>query len=74
MSGRRPRLTLDDYERGIVAGDRAVLARAITLVESVSPRDEATAQAAMRAVAAAYSVAARKPSPADPVLKRVEKA
>lgn len=40
----------------------------------VHARDEATAEIAMRAVAAAYSVAARKPSPADPVLKRVEKA
>jgi thymidine phosphorylase len=40
----------------------------------VHARDEATAETAMRAVAAAYSVAARKPSPADPVLKRVEKA
>ncbi len=31
---RRRDLSLDDYERGIVAGDRAVLGRAITLVES----------------------------------------
>ncbi|TNF33564.1 MAG: methylmalonyl Co-A mutase-associated GTPase MeaB [Deltaproteobacteria bacterium] len=31
---RRPRLTLDDYVAGVRAGDRAVLARAITLVES----------------------------------------
>ncbi|PIE20966.1 MAG: methylmalonyl Co-A mutase-associated GTPase MeaB [Proteobacteria bacterium] len=31
---KRPRLTLDDYVAGVERGDRAVLARAITLVES----------------------------------------
>ncbi len=38
---RRParsrRLTLDDYEKGVLGGDRVILARAITLVESNNP-------------------------------------
>jgi LAO/AO transport system kinase len=43
MTRRRPRLELDTYERGVRARDRAVLAQAITLVES---RDEADAELA----------------------------
>ena len=42
---KRGRLTLDEYERGVRAADRAVLARAITLVESRSETDEELAQA-----------------------------
>jgi LAO/AO transport system kinase len=38
------RLTVDDYLAGVLAGDRAVLARAITLVESHSRMHEAQAQ------------------------------
>ena len=38
MTSRRRRLSLDVYERGVRARDRAVLAQAITLIES---RDEA---------------------------------
>ncbi len=45
MSTRRQRLTLDEYERGVRAADRAVLARAITLVESRDAEDGALAQA-----------------------------
>ncbi len=42
---RHPRrLTVDDYVTGVLAGDRAVLARAITLVESNSRLHEAQAQ------------------------------
>ena len=42
---RRPRqLTVDDYLAGVLAGDRAVLARAITLVESTSRQHEVLAQ------------------------------
>lgn len=42
---RHPRrLTLDDYAAGVLAGDRAILARAITLVESNSRLHEAQAQ------------------------------
>jgi LAO/AO transport system kinase len=42
---RHPRrLTVEDYVAGVLAGDRAVLARAITLVESNSPLHEALAQ------------------------------
>jgi len=41
---RRGRLTLDEYERGVRGGDRAVLARAITLVESRNAEDAALAR------------------------------
>ena len=37
-------LTLEDYALGVEAGDRAVLARAITLVESRKPADQALAR------------------------------
>jgi LAO/AO transport system kinase len=37
------RLTIPDFEKGIRAGDRIVLARAITLVESTLPEDQALA-------------------------------
>ena len=42
---KRKRLTLDEYEAGVRARDRAVLGRAITLVESNSARDQQLAQA-----------------------------
>ncbi len=46
---RRPRpLTGDSYVAGVLAGDRSVLARAITLVESDSRRHEAQAQAILQ--------------------------
>lgn len=42
---RHPRrLTAEDYVAGVRAGNRAILARAITLVESNSPQHEALAQ------------------------------
>ncbi|MEA3216668.1 MAG: GTPase [Acidimicrobiia bacterium] len=37
-------LTLDDYEQGVLAGDRTVLGRAITLVESRRPEHQELAQ------------------------------
>ncbi len=43
-SPRRRRLTLDEYEQGVLAGDRTVLARAITLVESSRREDREKAQ------------------------------
>jgi LAO/AO transport system kinase len=39
-----PRLSIDDYERGVVDGDRGVLARAVTLVESRQATDSQLAQ------------------------------
>jgi LAO/AO transport system kinase len=45
-----PRLTLEQYRDGILARDRAVLARALTLVESELPADEALARAVLAAV------------------------
>jgi hypothetical protein len=41
---RRRALTVDEYVRGVLAGDRALLARTITLVESRSRLHEAQAQ------------------------------
>jgi LAO/AO transport system kinase len=41
---KRRTLTLDEYERGVLVGDTAVLSRAITLVESQRPAHEALAQ------------------------------
>ncbi|HKM65026.1 MAG TPA: methylmalonyl Co-A mutase-associated GTPase MeaB [Acidisphaera sp.] len=42
---RRPRsLSVDEYATGILAGDRVVLARAITLIESVRPDHQAMAR------------------------------
>ncbi len=41
---RRRELALDDYESGVAAGDRTVLARAITLVESVRSDHQEQAQ------------------------------
>ncbi|HEX4445880.1 MAG TPA: methylmalonyl Co-A mutase-associated GTPase MeaB [Polyangiaceae bacterium] len=45
MTRKRPRLSLDEYEKGVLEGDRAVLAQAITLIESRSHDDVALAQA-----------------------------
>ena len=42
---RRARLSLDEYERGVRACDRGVLAQAVTLVESRHEADGALAQA-----------------------------
>lgn len=44
MRGRRRPLTVDDYVSGVRAGDRSILARAITLVESSARLHEAQAQ------------------------------
>src|SRR4051794_27754157 len=44
-SPRRPELSLDDYVTGVRAGDIAVLARALTLIESSSPRHQPLAEA-----------------------------
>lgn len=41
---KRRKLALDDYERGVLAGDVSILSRAITLVESNLPEHEALAQ------------------------------
>ena len=41
---KRPEYSVDEYYRGIVAGDRVKLAQAITLVESSLPKHKALAQ------------------------------
>lgn len=41
---RRRKLALEDYERGVLAGNVTILSRAITLVESNLPEHEALAQ------------------------------
>jgi len=45
---QRRRLDVDDYVAGVRAGDRAILARAITLVESLRPQDLPLAQAVLQ--------------------------
>jgi LAO/AO transport system kinase len=47
---KRRSLTLDDYVKGISAGDRMILSRAITLVESNAPAHFEMAQLVMREV------------------------
>jgi LAO/AO transport system kinase len=47
---KRRHLTLDDYVKGIASGDRMVLSRAITLVESNAPAHFEMAQLVMREV------------------------
>lgn len=47
-SRRRAALTVDDYVSGVLAGNRSMLARAITLIESNSPLHEPQAQEVLR--------------------------
>ncbi|AKU96648.1 putative periplasmic protein kinase ArgK [Labilithrix luteola] len=44
MKRRRARLSLDEYERGVLAADRSVFAQAITLIESREEEDGKLAQ------------------------------
>ncbi|MCA9972896.1 MAG: methylmalonyl Co-A mutase-associated GTPase MeaB, partial [Anaerolineales bacterium] len=46
--GRRPELSTADYVQGVLAGDRATLARAITLIESNAAQHFAPAQAVLK--------------------------
>lgn len=41
---RQPKLSVSEYVEGITKGDVSVLSRAVTLVESLLPEDQATAQ------------------------------
>ena len=50
MISRPRQLTVDDFVSGILAGDRVLLARAITLVESSSRQHEADAQEVIQRV------------------------
>lgn len=47
---RRRQLTIDDYVKGIRGRDRAILGRAITLVESNNPEHQRQAQELLRAI------------------------
>jgi LAO/AO transport system kinase len=49
-SRREP--SAEDYVAGVRAGDRALLARAITLIESTAPRHRAEAEAVLEALLA----------------------
>jgi len=42
------KLSVDDYVKGVLAGDRMMLARAITLIESNAPHHFDTAQAVLK--------------------------
>ena len=57
-TGRRP-LSVDEYVAGVRAGDRAVLARAITLTESQRPDDRHLAQSVLIEILPATGVANR---------------
>jgi GTPase len=48
MSKAQTKLTSDEYVQGVLAGDRVLLARAITLVESNAPRHFDMAQEVLR--------------------------
>jgi LAO/AO transport system kinase len=56
---RRRRLSVDDYVQGILAGDRAILGRAITLIESNSPQHIDTAQQVLTRVMGSTGTAHR---------------
>ena len=45
---RRTRLTIDDYVQGVLAGDRTILARTITLIESNATRHFELAQSVLK--------------------------
>ncbi len=55
----RSRLTLDAYAAGVMRGDRAVLARAITLVESTNPADQDMARGLLQKLLPATGKARR---------------
>ncbi len=55
----RPRLSLTEYERGVRDRDRAVLARAITLIESRNATDATLAQALLTRLLPATGAARR---------------
>lgn len=44
LRSKRKRLTVDDYVKGILAGNRMILSRAVTLVESLKPEHQELAQ------------------------------
>lgn len=44
MAAKRKILTVDDYVDGVLTGDRPLLSRAITLVESTHPKHQKTAE------------------------------
>lgn len=50
QSTSRPDLTLEDYAKGVRSGDRVVLARAITLIESTKSEHQALAQDLLQAL------------------------
>lgn len=44
---KRRQLTVDDYVKGVLDGNRAIIGRALSLVESANPRHRATAAAVL---------------------------
>ena len=46
----RKKLTVDEYVKGVESGDRMILAKAITLIESNAPRDFDKAQRVLQAL------------------------
>ncbi len=56
---KRPRLSLDDYERGVRTCDRGILAQAVTLIESRDADDAKLAQQLLHRILAATGNALR---------------
>ncbi len=50
VAAKRRQMSVDDYVSGVRAGDRAVLARAITLIESRNPSHRSQAQEVLQAL------------------------
>jgi LAO/AO transport system kinase len=59
VTAKRSRLSLDDYERGVRSRNRAVLAQAITLIESRDESDAKLAQALLTRLLPATGAARR---------------
>ena len=57
--GKRNTLSLDEYAAGVAQGDRATLARAITLIESSKPEHQALAQELLQLLLASTGKAVR---------------
>src|SRR5947209_19190151 len=55
----RPKLSTSDFQTGLARGDRALLAQAITLVESHRPADRAAADELLQAILPATGKAHR---------------
>ncbi len=61
MASDRRSIAIEDYAAGVLAGDRAILARAITLIESVKPEHARQAQELLQLLVARPEAQQRPP-------------